>query len=181
MILSYLLCYLNTKQNTFHLMHTRMHMNIISFVVSINWGFNKWLMSYVVWCLSLQPVSIVSYNHLGNNDGKNLSAPKQFRSKEVSGFWVGTHVTVPSRNQTLFHCVFRSHYRVRSTITQYFQYGWGSYVLCKLMNTFTQHTWAPPLTELQQYGTLNAAMQSNIINLISTRNCHKCDNFMINE
>ncbi|XP_072045037.1 inositol-3-phosphate synthase 1-A-like [Amphiura filiformis] len=30
------------------------------------------------------PVSIVSYNHLGNNDGKNLSAPKQFRSKEIS-------------------------------------------------------------------------------------------------
>ena len=34
--------------------------------------------------LSSQPVSIVSYNHLGNNDGKNLSAPKQFRSKEVN-------------------------------------------------------------------------------------------------
>lgn len=32
----------------------------------------------------LKPVSIVSYNHLGNNDGKNLSAPKQFRSKEIS-------------------------------------------------------------------------------------------------
>lgn len=31
-----------------------------------------------------QPVSIVSYNHLGNNDGRNLSAPKQFRSKEIS-------------------------------------------------------------------------------------------------
>lgn len=29
-------------------------------------------------------MSIVSYNHLGNNDGKNLSAPKQFRSKEIS-------------------------------------------------------------------------------------------------
>eukprot|EP00727_Mastigamoeba_balamuthi_P008662 m51a1_g4418 putative l-myo inositol-1 phosphate synthase (213) ;mRNA; f:11755-12499 len=28
--------------------------------------------------------SIVSYNHLGNNDGRNLSAPAQFRSKEVS-------------------------------------------------------------------------------------------------
>jgi len=28
--------------------------------------------------------SIVSYNHLGNNDGKNLSAPEQFRSKEIS-------------------------------------------------------------------------------------------------
>lgn len=32
----------------------------------------------------IKPVSIVSYNHLGNNDGKNLSAPEQFRSKEVS-------------------------------------------------------------------------------------------------
>lgn len=31
----------------------------------------------------IKPVSIVSYNHLGNNDGKNLSAPAQFRSKEV--------------------------------------------------------------------------------------------------
>mmetsp|Transcript_38118 Transcript_38118/g.74490 ORF Transcript_38118/g.74490 Transcript_38118/m.74490 type:complete len:519 (+) Transcript_38118:118-1674(+) len=28
--------------------------------------------------------SIVSYNHLGNNDGKNLSEPIQFRSKEIS-------------------------------------------------------------------------------------------------
>jgi len=32
----------------------------------------------------IKPVSIVSYNHLGNNDGKNLSAPAQFRSKEIS-------------------------------------------------------------------------------------------------
>ncbi|GIX95203.1 inositol-3-phosphate synthase 1-A [Caerostris darwini] len=32
----------------------------------------------------IKPVSVVSYNHLGNNDGKNLSAPKQFRSKEIS-------------------------------------------------------------------------------------------------
>ena len=32
----------------------------------------------------LKPESIVSYNHLGNNDGKNLSAPQQFRSKEIS-------------------------------------------------------------------------------------------------
>lgn len=31
----------------------------------------------------IKPVSIVSYNHLGNNDGKNLSEPQQFRSKEV--------------------------------------------------------------------------------------------------
>lgn len=32
----------------------------------------------------IKPVSIVSYNHLGNNDGYNLSAPAQFRSKEIS-------------------------------------------------------------------------------------------------
>lgn len=32
----------------------------------------------------LKVESIVSYNHLGNNDGKNLSAPSQFRSKEIS-------------------------------------------------------------------------------------------------
>jgi Myo-inositol-1-phosphate synthase len=34
--------------------------------------------------LSLQPTSIVSYNHLGNNDGMNLSAPQTFHSKEIS-------------------------------------------------------------------------------------------------
>uniref|UniRef100_A0AC34F080 Inositol-3-phosphate synthase n=1 Tax=Panagrolaimus sp. ES5 TaxID=591445 RepID=A0AC34F080_9BILA len=32
----------------------------------------------------LKPESIVSYNHLGNNDGKNLSEARQFRSKEIS-------------------------------------------------------------------------------------------------
>jgi len=32
----------------------------------------------------IKPKSIVSYNHLGNNDGKNLSAPQQFRSKEIT-------------------------------------------------------------------------------------------------
>ncbi|CAI9726129.1 inositol-3-phosphate synthase 1-A-like [Octopus vulgaris] len=32
----------------------------------------------------IKPVSVVSYNHLGNNDGKNLSVQKTFRSKEVS-------------------------------------------------------------------------------------------------
>lgn len=32
----------------------------------------------------IKPTSIVSYNHLGNNDGKNLSEPSQFRSKEIS-------------------------------------------------------------------------------------------------
>lgn len=32
----------------------------------------------------IKPLSIASYNHLGNNDGHNLSAPQQFRSKEIS-------------------------------------------------------------------------------------------------
>ena len=32
----------------------------------------------------IKPKSIVSYNHLGNNDGKNLSEDPQFKSKEHS-------------------------------------------------------------------------------------------------
>ncbi|KAF8804710.1 Myo-inositol-1-phosphate synthase [Phlegmacium glaucopus] len=32
----------------------------------------------------IKPLSIASYNHLGNNDGYNLSAEKQFKSKEIS-------------------------------------------------------------------------------------------------
>jgi len=32
----------------------------------------------------IKPLSIASYNHLGNNDGHNLNAPAQFRSKEIS-------------------------------------------------------------------------------------------------
>jgi len=41
------------------------------------------LVDYLV-SAGLKVSSIVSYNHLGNNDGKNLSAPEQFRSKEIS-------------------------------------------------------------------------------------------------
>lgn len=32
----------------------------------------------------IKPVSIASYNHLGNNDGKNLSSNEQFKSKEIT-------------------------------------------------------------------------------------------------
>lgn len=28
--------------------------------------------------------SVASYNHLGNNDGRNLSEPETFKSKEIS-------------------------------------------------------------------------------------------------
>lgn len=32
----------------------------------------------------IKPLSIASYNHLGNNDGRNLSSDRQFKSKEIS-------------------------------------------------------------------------------------------------
>jgi len=32
----------------------------------------------------IKPLSIASYNHLGNNDGRNLSSERQFKSKEIS-------------------------------------------------------------------------------------------------
>ena len=32
----------------------------------------------------IKPLAISSYNHLGNNDGRNLSAEAQFKSKEIS-------------------------------------------------------------------------------------------------
>ncbi|ONH64706.1 Inositol-3-phosphate synthase [Cyberlindnera fabianii] len=32
----------------------------------------------------IKPISIASYNHLGNNDGFNLSSNEQFKSKEIS-------------------------------------------------------------------------------------------------
>ena len=40
----------------------------------------------VDWLVSggIKPLSIVSYNHLGNNDGKNLSEAPQFESKEIT-------------------------------------------------------------------------------------------------
>ena len=50
------------------------------------------------------------------------------------------YVAVPGRNSTLFRRVFRSHGCVQSAVTQYFRYGWGSYALCKLMNTWYIYT-----------------------------------------
>ena len=47
----------------------------------------------------IKPVSIVSYNHLGNNDGKNLSAPQTFRSKEVGSWLVYTLQRIQKKNK----------------------------------------------------------------------------------
>ena len=41
------------------------------------------LVDYLI-SAGIKPLSVVSYNHLGNSDGLNLSAPDQFRSKEIS-------------------------------------------------------------------------------------------------
>lgn len=54
--------------------------------------------------------SIVSYNHLGNNDGKNLSSARQFRSKEISKSTVVDDMVASNRilygeNEHPDHCV----------------------------------------------------------------------------
>eukprot|EP00659_Diplonema_papillatum_P005827 gene5827-8920_t len=41
------------------------------------------LVEYLVGA-GIKPECIASYNHLGNNDGRNLSSPAQFRSKEIT-------------------------------------------------------------------------------------------------
>lgn len=55
--------------------------------------------------------SIASYNHLGNNDGKNLNSHRQFRSKEISKSNVvddmveANHVLYPEEDEKPDHCV----------------------------------------------------------------------------
>lgn len=59
----------------------------------------------------IKPASIVSYNHLGNNDGMNLSAPEQFRSKEISKSNVvddmvaSNRILYPEKGDGPDHCV----------------------------------------------------------------------------
>lgn len=75
-------------------------------------GQTKFKSAFVDFLVSsgLKPESIVSYNHLGNNDGKNLSEARQFRSKEISKSSVVDDMV--KSNQILFpdaknpdHCV----------------------------------------------------------------------------
>lgn len=49
----------------------------------------------------IKPLSIASYNHLGNNDGYNLSSPMQFKSKEISKRGVVDDII--ESNQILFN------------------------------------------------------------------------------
>ena len=81
---------------------------------------------------------------------------------------MNTYVAVLGRNRTLFCRVFWSHYRVQTAAVQYFSYGWGSYVLCKLMNTWYVYTarMSPTLngsSALQRFERSNAIEISNTI------------------
>lgn len=59
----------------------------------------------------LRLASCMSYNHLGNNDGKNLSEPEQFKSKEISKAGVlsdeieANHVLYPEDNKNVDHTI----------------------------------------------------------------------------
>jgi len=68
------------------------------------------LMDFLV-SSGLKPESIVSYNHLGNNDGKNLSEAKQFESKKISKSGVvddmvtSNNILYSKENEKPDHCV----------------------------------------------------------------------------
>ena len=101
-----------------------------------------------------QTMSIVSYNHLGNNDGQNLSAPPQFRSKEVSKSsvvddMVHSNPVLYSPGEEPDHCVRGAQAWQGAGV------GWGGAVLptekgrdpCDLVppprwSSSTCHTWA---------------------------------------
>ena len=94
-----------------------------------------------------------------------MQAPSISRSKSLgSGQQTIVHVAVPSRNWTLFHCVFRAHYRVRSAVTQNFRYRHGGHMRWVNVSStyeFTQRVWAPPATEVQHYKCGNAIAMCN--------------------
>ena len=60
-------------------------------------------------------------------------------------------MAVPSRNQTLFHCVFRLCYCVRSAVAQTSIRTQTCYVNAWIPDSSMQHVWAPLLTEVLHY------------------------------
>ena len=70
------------------------------------------------------------------------------------------YVAVSGRNWTLFRCIFQSQYCVQSAVTQHFRYGWGSYSLCKLMNTRHVYTACMSPTPNGSSALLNTVMRS---------------------
>jgi myo-inositol-1-phosphate synthase len=67
----------------------------------------------------IKPTCIVSYNHLGNNDGKNLSAPQQFRSKEISKSNVVDDMVNSNRSVTALFSLVRVENRCKYAFPPY--------------------------------------------------------------
>ena len=84
------------------------------------------LQAYLIWC---EIFTRHKFSQSNPNSWKIIPA-------NIYSVCIHTYVAVLGRNRTFFHCVFRSHYRIRRAVTQYFRYGRGSYALCKLMNTW---------------------------------------------
>jgi myo-inositol-1-phosphate synthase len=81
--------YLNgSPQNTFHPAVVEMADKNGAFLAGSDFKSGqtrfKTIMSDFLIGSGLRLASVVSYNHLGNNDGKNLSEDKTFRSKQIS-------------------------------------------------------------------------------------------------
>jgi myo-inositol-1-phosphate synthase len=69
-------------RSLFHV-HCLVVSDAFSFVLPGQTKLKSVLVDYLI-SAGIKPLSIVSYNHLGNNDGKNLSEPEQFTSKQIS-------------------------------------------------------------------------------------------------
>ena len=71
------------------------------------------------------------------------------------------YLAVPGRNRTLIRCIFRLHYRVRSTVTQNFIKG-GAHT-CRVnvssIHEFTQRICTPPVMEVLCYSGSNALIR----------------------
>ena len=81
--------YLNgSPQNTFHPSVVELATKHGAFIAGSDFKSGqtrfKTIMSDFLIGSGLRLASVVSYNHLGNNDGKNLSEDKTFRSKQIS-------------------------------------------------------------------------------------------------
>lgn len=100
------------------------------------------LVDYLV-SAGIKPTSVVSYNHLGNNDGKNLSAPQQFRSKEISKSnviddMVNSNGILYKNNEKPDHCVVIKYVPYvgdsKRALDEY-----TSEIFCGGMNTISMH------------------------------------------
>ena len=70
-----------------------------------------------------------------SQESRNRNVCTHVQFKHVSQYLFHyAYVAVPGRNRALFHCVFRSHWCVRSALAWSFHWDWGSYALCKPIN-----------------------------------------------